>query len=71
MDQTLVDATALRGSVALGDEAVLIGSQGGEAIGAPELAARLGTIAYEVVTAVAARVPRVVSDPGQPAREER
>lgn len=59
MDQCLVDATALRGRVALGDEVVLIGRQGGAAIGAAELAERLGTISYEIVTGIAARVPRV------------
>jgi alanine racemase len=62
MDQTLVDVTALRGRVALGDEVVLIGRQGDEAIGAAEVADRLGTIAYEVVTAISARVPRVTVD---------
>ncbi len=41
-----------------GDEAVLIGSQGEEAILAEEVAARLGTINYEVTCAISARVPR-------------
>jgi alanine racemase len=59
MDQTLVDVTALRGRVALGDPAVLLGRQGDQAIGADEWAGRLGTIAYEILTAVTPRVPRV------------
>ena len=59
MDQCLVDVSALRGRVALGDEAVLIGRQGDEEVRAEELAARLDTIAYEVVTAISRRVPRV------------
>lgn len=59
MDQTLVDVSALRGRVALGDEVVLIGRQGDAEIGADELADRLGTISYEIVTAIAARVPRL------------
>jgi alanine racemase len=59
MDQCLVDVSALRGRVALGDEAVLIGRQGAEEVRAEELAARLDTIAYEVVTAISRRVPRV------------
>ncbi|MBS1889362.1 MAG: alanine racemase [Actinobacteria bacterium] len=42
-----------------GAEAVLIGRQGGEEIRAEELAARLGTINYEVTTALLPRVPRV------------
>ena len=41
-----------------GDEAVLIGAQGGEAILAEEVAARLGTINYEVTCGISARVPR-------------
>ena len=41
-----------------GDEAVLIGEQGGESIHAEELAALLGTINYEVTCGISARVPR-------------
>jgi len=41
-----------------GEEAVLIGSQGEEAILAEEVAARLGTINYEVTCGISARVPR-------------
>lgn len=41
-----------------GDEAVLIGSQGGESIRAEEVATRLGTINYEVTCGISARVPR-------------
>jgi alanine racemase len=59
MDQSLIDVTALRGRVTLGDEVVLIGRQGEAAISADELAGRLGTINYEIVTAISARVPRV------------
>lgn len=44
--------------VAPGDEAVLIGSQGGDAISAEEVATRLGTINYEVTCGISARVPR-------------
>lgn len=61
MDQALVDVTALRGRVGLGDEVVLIGSQGGASIAAEELAAALGTIHYEVVTGISRRVPRVAA----------
>jgi len=46
-----------------GDPAVLIGAQGGERISAEELARRLGTINYEVTTAIAARVPREHTGP--------
>ena len=59
MDQTLVDVTTLRGKVAPGDEVVLIGRQGDEEVTADELAERLGTINYEIVTRIAQRVPRL------------
>jgi alanine racemase len=59
MDQILIDVTALRGKVAPGDDVVLIGRQDGAEVGADELAERLGTISYEVVTAIARRVPRI------------
>lgn len=59
MDMSLIDVTALRGRVALGDEAVIIGRQGEEEVTADELADKLGTINYEVVTCIAQRVPRV------------
>jgi alanine racemase len=41
-----------------GAEAVLIGARGGERILAEELAARLGTINYEITCGLSARVPR-------------
>lgn len=41
-----------------GDEAVLIGAQGEDSIRAEEVAARLGTINYEVTCGISARVPR-------------
>jgi len=45
-------------TVAPGDVAVLIGSQGDERISAEEVARRLDTINYEVTCALTARVPR-------------
>lgn len=59
MDQCLVDVTALRGQVKVGDEAVIIGRRGGEEVKADELAEKLGTINYEIVTHIAQRVPRI------------
>jgi alanine racemase len=41
-----------------GAEVVLIGSRGGERILAEDLAARLGTINYEIACGISARVPR-------------
>ena len=60
MDQSLVDVTSLRGQVKIGDEVVIIGHQGNERITADELAKKLATINYEVVTAITRRVPRVI-----------
>lgn len=62
MDMSLIDVTALRGQVELGDEAVIIGRQGTEEISADELASKLGTINYEIVTGISHRVPRVAVD---------
>ena len=44
----------------IGDEVVLIGEQGGESLTAEQVAERLGTVNYEVVSEILARVPRVV-----------
>ncbi len=59
MDQTMVDVTHIA-DVRQGDEVVLIGEQGEETITAEDVADRLGTINYEVVSEILARVPRVV-----------
>lgn len=60
MDQSLLDVSHLRGKVKQGDEVVIIGQQGKEKITADELAIKLGTINYEVVTNIAQRVNRIV-----------
>ena len=60
MDQLMVDVGDT--PVAAGDEVVLIGEQGRERITANEWGSLLGTIGYEVVCGVSARVPRVVVD---------
>ncbi|WP_049975715.1 alanine racemase [Chthoniobacter flavus] len=57
MDQILADVSALP-QVTAGDEAVLIGSQGGEEISAAELAQKSGTIPWEIFTGVGRRVER-------------
>jgi alanine racemase len=56
MDQLMVDCGD--DDVAVGDEVVLLGRQGEEEIRAEEWAERLGTIAYEIVCGIGARVPR-------------
>jgi alanine racemase len=58
MDQTMIDISHISG-VRIGDEVVLIGRQGDDEITAEEVAERLGTINYEVVSAILARVPRI------------
>lgn len=57
MDQLMVDVG--EAEIAVGDEAVLIGRQGDHEVRAEHWADRLGTIGYEIVCAVSARVPRV------------
>lgn len=59
MDQTTLDVTDIPQARA-GDEVVLIGPQGDDCITVDEVAANLGTINYEVVSEILARVPRVV-----------
>lgn len=58
MDQAAINVTAIPG-VRAGDEVVLIGRQGEDTITAADVAARLGTIPYEVVSTILARVPRM------------
>jgi len=58
MDQCMVDVTHIPG-VRLGDEVVLIGRQGNDELTAESVANRLGTISYEVVSELLARVPRM------------
>lgn len=58
MDLTMVDVTEVA-DVAVGDEAVLIGRQGGEQILASEVAEWASTIPWEVFTAIGSRVARV------------
>ncbi len=43
----------------IGDEVVLIGAQGHERLGADELAGWCDTIAYEILTGISSRVPRL------------
>jgi len=61
MDQTVLDVTDIPG-VAIGDEVVLIGEQDGASITAYDLSDVTGTIPYEVLCAIGARVPRVPID---------
>lgn len=64
MDQIIVDVTGIP-DVAQDDEVVLLGRQGEEEITADEVAAKAGTINYDVVTGVPHRVPRVYLHEGE------
>jgi len=59
MDQTMINVSHIP-NVRAGDEVVLIGRQGEDEITAEEVADWLGTINYEVISEILARVPRMV-----------
>ena len=67
MDGCMADVSMSQG-VQEGDEVVFLGRQGQDRITADEIADLLGTIAYEVVTAVGPRVPRVYVQGGRMAQ---
>jgi alanine racemase len=58
MDMTMVDVTDIP-ECRVGDEAVLIGTQGAQAITALEVAEWAQTNAYEILCRIGTRVPRV------------
>ncbi|MFF2890467.1 alanine racemase [Paenibacillus sp. NPDC057967] len=69
MDQCMIALDPVRNHpgaapVVAGEEVVLIGTQGSASITAEEVADQLGTINYEVVCMLAARVPRVYTENG-------
>jgi alanine racemase len=58
MDLIVVDVSGIS-DIEVGEEVVLMGSQGGAEISCAELAQRAGTITWEITTRVGARVRRV------------
>jgi alanine racemase len=60
MDLTTLDVTDVPGC-AVGDEVVVLGTQGSQQLSAVDVADACGTIAYEVLTNISPRVPRVYS----------
>jgi alanine racemase len=58
MDFIMADVTDIP-KVSLGDEVVLIGSQGKEIITAEEIADRINTISYEIFCSIGKRIPRI------------
>lgn len=61
MDQSSIDITEIE-NAAVGDEVVLIGSQGKKQIKAEDAAKQTGTINYEIVARLANRVSRIIVD---------
>ncbi len=64
MDQVSIDVTDA-GEVNPGDAVVLLGQDGGHRVDAAAIAESIGTISYEVLCAVSARVPRVAVEMGE------
>jgi alanine racemase len=65
MDLTMIDVGHISG-VAVEDEVVVLGRQGDEEITADEIADRIGTINYEIVSSLTARVEKVYMGGGRP-----
>lgn len=61
MDMTVVDLTDVPGA-GVGDVATLIGRDGDEEITVDQVAARVGTISYEILTGLGTRLPRLYVD---------
>jgi alanine racemase len=66
MDNITVDLGPQH-AVAVGDRVTIIGRDGDERQTAEDLARRIGTINYEVLTGISRRVPRVYHRDGEPA----
>ena len=58
MDQVMCDVTDIE-NVQIGDEVVLLGAQGNDAITADEIADWADTISYEILLSISDRVPRI------------
>ncbi len=59
MDQIIVDISHLDHEPACGEEVILIGSQRDETVTVEEMAAKAGTIPWEILTGITSRVERV------------
>ena len=55
MDSLIVEVDE---SIEVGDEVVLLGAQGGSVLAVSDVAELLGTIGYEILTSLGARIPR-------------
>ncbi len=65
MDQCMIDVTDLEKEVHVGDEVVIFGNQGGASISVDEIAAKVGTINYELICIIGKRIPRVYIKGGE------
>lgn len=61
MDYTMLDVTELdqQKKIEIGEEVVVFGQQKGVSLGVEELSQIIGSISYEIITRIGARVPRV------------
>jgi alanine racemase len=66
MDNITIDLGE-EASASIGEKAIIIGRDGGEHQTAEQLANRIGTINYEILCGISARVPRVYHRDGEPA----
>ena len=63
MDFTMLDlGPAATAPASVGDDVVWLGSQGDQLVTADDLARIMGTISYEVLCLISARVPRIYAD---------
>ncbi|MEI6610806.1 MAG: alanine racemase, partial [Deltaproteobacteria bacterium] len=65
MDMCTIDVTSIP-DCKVGDEVVLLGTQGQDYISASEIAAKAKTISYEILCALGKRAPRVFLQKGEP-----
>jgi len=64
MDQCMIDITDI-GDVKVGDEVILLGSDGNIKFDAEDIASMIGTISYEIICMISKRVPRVYTKNGK------
>jgi len=64
MDMVTVDVSSIP-ECRIGDEVVLLGRQGEEAISANDIAARIRTISYDILCALGKRAPRIFVQQGK------
>ena len=67
MDMLMVDISSLK-AVGLGEKVTIMGSDLGERIDAEEIAGRVGTISYDVITNVGNKVPRIYDRGDKPVK---